>query len=149
MANKMMLDTMPLLGMRRKPAVRRRRHGTLQSRCSRCGEAVQFKTYKTLNSFMNQGRVCDACVARNLSVATERVDPYEYAGRLAARLWIDGNGRVTCGQTRCAGQTAVSTGMRYDLNGAEMVEVTGDVAAMMPIQTRCENCGAELPNLTV
>lgn len=80
---RMKLDTMPLLGMKRKPAVRRRRHGTLQSRCSHCNEAVQFKTYKALSSFLNQGRVCDACVARNLSVATERVDPYEYASRLA------------------------------------------------------------------
>lgn len=81
--NKMKLDTMPLLGMKRKPAVRRRRHGTLQSRCSGCDAAVQFKTYKALTSFMNQGRVCDPCVARNLSRASAHVDPYEYASHLA------------------------------------------------------------------
>lgn len=67
--NKMKLDTMPLLGMKRKPAVRRRRHGTLQSRCSYCNEAVQFKTYKALGAFVNQGRVCDPCVTRNLNCA--------------------------------------------------------------------------------
>ena len=82
--NKMKLDTMPLLGMKRKPAVRRRRHGALGSRCSHCNEPVQFKTYKALSSFLNQGRVCDACVARNLSAAAEHIDPYEYASRLAA-----------------------------------------------------------------
>lgn len=65
--NKMKLDTMPLLGMKRKPAIRRRRHGALGSRCSYCNEGVQFRTYKALGLFVNQGRVCDACVARNLA----------------------------------------------------------------------------------
>lgn len=65
--NRMKLDTMPLLGMKRKKAVRRRRHGMLQSRCSHCTEAVEFKTYKALSSFLNSGRVCDPCVARNLA----------------------------------------------------------------------------------
>lgn len=63
----MKLDAMPLLGMKRKPVVRRRRHGALGSRCSHCNEAVQFKTYKALGAFVNQGRVCDVCVARNLA----------------------------------------------------------------------------------
>lgn len=83
MANKLKLDTIPLLGMKRKKAVRRRKLGPYGSRCSHCNGEVEFKTHKALSAFLNQGRVCDMCVTRNLSVAAGRVDPYEYASRLA------------------------------------------------------------------
>lgn len=60
-------------------------------------------------------------------------------------LWIDGNGRVTCNKIRCAGQTAVSNSMRYDLNDAELLQITPEVAEMMGEDVPCcENCGAQL-----
>lgn len=62
----------------------------------------------------------------------------------ATRLWINGNGRVTCDNVRCAGQTAVSSGMRHDLNGAELMEITADVRGLMDFEPRCENCRARL-----
>lgn len=60
------------------------------------------------------------------------------------RLWIDGNGRITCDRIHCAGQTAVASGMRYDLNGAELLEITADILPLLDSDPQCENCHAKI-----
>lgn len=61
-----------------------------------------------------------------------------------SRLWLDGNGRVTCDKVRCAGSTASGSGMKYDLNGAEMVEILPEMIAELGFEPRCESCGVGL-----
>lgn len=65
---------------------------------------------------------------------------------MTKKLWMDGNGRISCSDLRCAGQTAHANNMTYDLNGAEMVPV--DLAVVKEFQSagltaKCETCRAE------
>jgi len=78
MANKLKLDTTPLMRVLRTKEDRRRKNA-LGSRCSRCNAGVWFTGHKALNAFLNAGRVCDSCKA----AAVQGASPNEYASRLA------------------------------------------------------------------
>ncbi len=59
--------------------------------------------------------------------------------RLCA-LYLGDNGRCFCGQLKCAGMTAWSTG--YTLSGQRVHRITNkDMAALAPAEFRCETCG--------
>ena len=66
-------------------------------------------------------------------------------------IWMDGNGRFSCSDLRCAGMTAHFNGMRHDLNGAQMEQVTlSDVREFnaLGMTIKCESCGAQAQTVT-
>lgn len=64
----------------------------------------------------------------------------------ATALYLGDNGRMTCGDLKCAGMTAHFSGMTRDLSGQTMQRVTLDDVrefGLMGIVPVCEGCGAE------
>jgi hypothetical protein len=69
------------------------------------------------------------------------------------QLYMEGNGRITCADMKCAGATAHASGMKRDLNGARIRKVTPtDVKEwllMVGEPMKCEGCGAEASLLII
>lgn len=66
---------------------------------------------------------------------------------MAKNLYMDGNGRITCADLKCAGMTAHFSGMKRDLYGAPIERVSVDtVREFMALGfgvPKCEGCGSE------
>ena len=65
-------------------------------------------------------------------------------------LYLGDNGRVTCGDLRCAGATAHLSNMSRDLSGQQMLRLTPEMAREMDrdlgphrLSVACETCRAE------
>lgn len=62
------------------------------------------------------------------------------------KLYMEGNGRITCADLRCAGMTAHFNGMTADINGAWITALNAPMCeafkATCGVEPTCECCGA-------
>lgn len=65
-------------------------------------------------------------------------------------LYLGDNGRITCGDLRCAGATAHASRMKRDLSGQPMLRLAPEMVRELlrdlepyGLRVQCELCGAE------